>query len=140
MKVDRSQFEEYVREAVERLPASFRQYMDNVSIIVEDTPSEQQLRENGVPPGHTLFGLYEGVPKSERGNYGFVAPDRITIFQEPIQRASSSRREVKRQVRETVWHEIAHHFGMDEERVRRMEQQRTRVSEEEDDGNGTEDS
>lgn len=123
MKVSRSQFEAYVAEAVDLLPDGFREYMDNVSFVVEAAPTQEQLEKQGVPPGHTLFGLYEGVPRSERGNYGFAAPDQITIFHQPIQRACTSKDELKAQIRHTVWHEIAHHFGMDEERVRRMEQQ-----------------
>jgi len=123
MKVSRSQFEEYVAEAVDLLPDAFQAYMDNVSFVVQAAPTQEQLEQQGVPSGHTLFGLYEGVPRSERGNYGFAAPDQITVFQQPIQRSCVSEDELKAQIRQTVWHEIAHHFGMDEERVRRMEQQ-----------------
>ncbi len=136
MKVSRSKFEEYVAEAVDLLPDIFQGYMDNLSFVVEAAPSKQQLDEQDVPPGHTLFGLYQGVPRSERGNYGFAAPDRITIFQEPIQQASTSEEELKENIRETVWHEIGHHFGMDEERVRRMEEQQGFTSDGDDEDEG----
>ncbi len=127
MRVSREEFEELVREAVEALPPRLEQYMENVVIVVEDEPSRNLLKENNVPAGKTLFGHYRGVPRSERGkrgNYGFVPPDKITIFQQPIQLNARNREELKNIVSETVWHEIAHHFGMDEERVRRMERER----------------
>ncbi len=127
MRVSRDQFETLVREAITSLPRRFRSYMENVEIVVEERPTPDLLRKNNVPPGKTLFGLYQGVPRSERGkrgSYGFVPPDRITIFHEPIQQNARTRDELRERVRETVWHEIAHHFGMDEERVRRMERRR----------------
>jgi len=129
MQISRDDFESIVRDTVTSLPHRFRTYMENVAIVVEEEPDPELLRKNDVPPGNTLFGLYQGVPRSERGkrgNYGFVTPDRISIFQGPIQRHAGSPEELQKLVRETVLHEIAHHFGMGEERVRRMERERDR--------------
>ncbi len=131
MKVEREKFEEMVRNAVEELPRQFRNNLDNVAFVVEPRPTPEQLRENNIPPGGTLLGLYEGVPQTKRDRYSMVTPDQITIFQEPIQNRSRSMNELREHIRDTVYHEIAHHFGMDEDRVRRAEEDRHTPPEEE---------
>jgi len=82
------------------------------------------LRKLRVRGSLIIFGLYEGVPQTKRGNYGQVLPDKITIFQKPIEEFAHSEEEIKEIVKNTVWHEIAHHFGMDEKRVRAAEKAR----------------
>ncbi|MGH9655478.1 MAG: metallopeptidase family protein, partial [Bryobacteraceae bacterium] len=99
--------------------------MNNVAIVVEDEPAPAQLRARGVAPGSTLLGLYEGRPLTQRSVFeGFHLPDRITIFQRPHERIARSREHLERLVEETLWHEIAHHFGMDEREVRAAERLR----------------
>ena len=120
MKRDR--FDEIVERVLDSLPEEFRELLDNVVIFTEDAPSAEILAESEVPEGETLFGLYEGVPLTERThNYGLVAPDRITIFQKPIEEACESEDEVALQIRRTVLHEIAHFFGIEEGRMDEIE-------------------
>ncbi len=104
--VSREAFEELVAEALDSLPPELAKLMDNVAIFIEDDP----------PRGENLLGLYQGVPLTERGySYAMALPDRITIFRRPILWISSSEAQVRDQVRITVVHEIAHHFGTDDE-------------------------
>lgn len=116
--VSRRHFERLVRRAVRGLPPRFRERLANVDITVERRPSRRQLRSTGVPPGHTLLGLYLGVPLTQRGeSYSYVLPDRIIIFQEPIEERCQSDEELVVVVQRTVEHEIAHHFGIDDARL-----------------------
>ncbi len=106
---DARAFEELVRAAVEALPPEFRKRMENVDIVVEDSVSEP------------LLGHYHGVPLTERGaHYTGFLPDRITIYRRALESRASSPDELAEQVRITVWHEIAHHFGIDDERLREL--------------------
>lgn len=113
-------FEELVEQALDSIPDALWDAIDNVAVTIEAWPSRRQLREMGVHPGATLLGLYEGVPLTVRsGGYGLVPPDRITIFREPIIRHCRYGDEdaVREQVRRTVLHEVAHHFGISDERL-----------------------
>jgi len=114
-------FEELVAEALRELPPDIRAMLDNVAVMVEERPSPRLLREIGVPPGHTLFGLYQGVPLTARtSGYNLVPPDRITIFREPVEAISRSPDDIRRVVRRVVLHELAHHFGIDDDRLREL--------------------
>ncbi|WP_374686458.1 metallopeptidase family protein [Promineifilum sp.] len=122
-----SQFEELVGEALDDLPPFFQAQMDNVVILVEPQPSRRLLRDMRVPPGDTLLGLYRGIPLTERGQgYNLAPPDTITLFQIPIERAAAEWAEgeyldrVREEVRHTVIHEIAHHFGIDDDRLEEL--------------------
>ena len=109
-----AEFDLVVEEALRRIPRRFRQKMLNVAMVVEAEPSR---------PG--LLGLYQGRPLTERSVYdGFGMPDKITIYQGPHERLSRTREELEQMVTDTVWHEIAHYFGMDERSVRRAERKR----------------
>lgn len=100
--------------------------MRNVVVVVEDEPSATQLAAGRVPRGSTLLGLYEGRPLPFRSvSQGFQLPDKITIFQRPIEQAAGSSAELERMVYDTLWHEVAHYFGMDERRVRTAERRRS---------------
>ena len=112
MRLHHLDFEELVRQAVEALPEQFLQRLDNVDVLVSGWPNRAQLVANGLGPGETLLGLYEGVPLTERVNYNMVPPDVITIFQGPIEDICHTPDEVMEQVRDTVVHEVAHHFGI----------------------------
>lgn len=101
--------------------------LKNVAIVVEEEPTPAQKKKLNIHSGWTLFGLYEGVPQLERGaSYSWVLPDKITIFQNPIEAAAGDEKDIKEMVKNTVWHEIAHHFGMDEIQVRQAEIRRKR--------------
>lgn len=115
----RRRFERLVGEALDELPELFRRHIDNVVVVVIDRPSESEIEAAGLDPAcDTLFGLYEGIPLTERtSDYGQALPDRIIIFQEPIEEACRSVDEIRREVQVTVVHEIAHFFGIDEDRL-----------------------
>jgi predicted Zn-dependent protease with MMP-like domain len=118
----REDFEKLVRRAILDLPQGIRKRMDNVEIVIEDWPTAEQLQKNGIRQGVLLLGLYEGVPRTKRGiGYNLVLPDKITIFQKSIEEIAKTDAEIQEAVKNTVWHEIAHHFGFDEAGVRRME-------------------
>jgi predicted Zn-dependent protease with MMP-like domain len=116
----REQFEELVAKAIDNLPEEFQSGLENVDVVVQDYPNRRQLARAG--RGMTLLGLYEGVPQTKRTHgYGMVLPDRIVIFQKPIQDRCRSEAEVEAEIGSVVRHEIAHHFGTDEEALRRIE-------------------
>lgn len=119
--MDRRRFEQIVTEALDDLPDPFATHMDNVHVVVEDEPSPSDIEGAGIEPGGTLYGLYQGVPQTERGpGYTFVLPDKITIFRGPILRDCQDEDDVYDEVITTVVHEIAHHFGVSEERLEEL--------------------
>lgn len=115
MHVSKDSFEDLVRDAVSSLPERFLSKMTNVGVIVADRPTRAQRIQNELGPRDTLFGLYEGVPLTERGGFVPPLPDVITIFQEPIEDSCSSLEQLEEQVRLTVTHEVAHYFGFSDE-------------------------
>lgn len=118
MRVSPQRFEELVAEALEEIPEPFASHLENVHIVVEDEPSVDDLERTGVEAGGTLYGLYQGIPQTERGpGYTFTLPDKITIYRGPILRSCIDEDDVYDQVAETVVHEIAHHFGISDERL-----------------------
>ena len=118
----RELFERLVADALETIPRRFRHAMGNVAIVVEDAPVPELLDELGVAPPDTLFGLYEGVPLPERDwSHGNALPDRITLFQEPIEDASRNNTEIVVTIGETVIHEFGHYFGLSEEEIEDIE-------------------
>jgi predicted Zn-dependent protease with MMP-like domain len=119
----RGRFQELVEAALETIPATFRDAIENVAIVVEDEPSRRQLDEVGLSPPHTLLGLYEGIPLTERGwAHGNVLPDKITLFQGPIERSSHTAADVVVAVGETLIHELGHYFGLSEDEIQRIEE------------------
>ena len=121
--MDRQRFEWLVAKAIEDLPEEFLSRMENIDIVVEARPSLSQIRRARLKRGHTLLGLYEGVPRTRRGSrYGLVLPDKITIFQEPIEARCRREDEIISEIRRVVKHEIAHHFGISDARLRQLEQ------------------
>ena len=127
-KLNRTEFEKIVEEGIEAIPEKFLRKLNNVAIVIEAEPTLAQKKKLNIHPDWTLFGLYEGVPQTRRGiNYGAVLPDKITIFQKPIEATARNEKDIKEIVKNTVWHEIAHHFGMDEARVRRAETRRRKI-------------
>ena len=121
--MSRDEFEQIVQEAWRRIPRRFRDRIENLAIVVEDEPGPRTLRRGGVPGD--ILGLYQGIPLTARGSgYSMVLPDKISLFQGPIERAARDEADVPRVVYDTLWHEIAHYFGMSEGRVRRAERRR----------------
>jgi predicted Zn-dependent protease with MMP-like domain len=113
-------FEELVTEAVEHLPEEFLDRLENIDIVVADEPTRDQLRQNDTESGDTLLGLYEGVPLTSRTSHYSFIPDKITIFQKPIEAICHSDSEIVAEIRRVVLHEIAHHFGIDDERLEEL--------------------
>jgi len=111
IEVSRAEFEELVGEALDSIPGEFGRYLENVAVTVEDEPADSELLALRIQSGGTLLGLYRGVPLPDREAGYAGLPDTIVIFRRPILRACRSRHEVVRQVRDTVLHEIGHHFG-----------------------------
>jgi len=115
MVIGRERFEELVVEAVDALPQPFLEKLTNVDIEVRDWASLEELRSAHVPEGRTLLGLYVGIPRTKRsGAYHLALPDRIFIYQGPIERLCRSDDEVRERVGRVIRHEIAHHFGLGE--------------------------
>jgi len=108
-------FHSLVSRVVRELPADVRQLIDNVAIVVEEEPLPEHFEDTDADDGDELFGLYQGIPRTDRGtSYSLVTPDRIIIFAGPLERACGSRREFEEQIRITVLHELGHHLGFDE--------------------------
>jgi predicted Zn-dependent protease with MMP-like domain len=120
--MERALFLALVSEALDAIPPEFARHLHNVAVVVEDEPSPEQLRSLGLDPARqTLFGLYQGVPLSGRPHdFAGRLPDRITIFAGPLERSCSTRDDLCRQIQVTVVHELAHFFGMDERRIRKL--------------------
>lgn len=117
--MDRSRFRRLVQRALDSLPPEIDAYLDNVAIVIEREPSDEDLEDAGVEPGSTLFGLYVGTPLTDRGEYHMTLPDRILIFQGPLERAFHPR-DIPDEVQRTVLHELAHHFGFEEREMERL--------------------
>jgi len=119
----RNKFLKIVITAVSTLPAEFKELLENVVIVVEDWPSREQLRQLGLRNRSELFGLYEGTPLTQRDQgYNLVLPDKITIFQKPIEAECRTIKELKLEITRTVKHEIAHYFGLGEDTMDEIEQ------------------
>ncbi len=120
--MNQEEFARLVTKAVEDLPQEFLTKLENVDIVVEEYPTPAQLRNSGQRRGETLLGLYEGIPQTKRGShYGMVLPDKITIFQKPIETECRVDAEVYDEIKKVVKHEIAHHFGISDARLREIE-------------------
>lgn len=123
--MQREEFEALVAKVVDNLPLEFQRKLENVDIVVEDWPSPRQLRQVKLVNRRQLLGLYEGVPQTRRGrSYGMVLPDKISIFQQPIETQCHSEKEIEVKIGEVVRHELAHHFGLDDKTLRQIERRR----------------
>ena len=115
MGMKRDKFKRLVGQAIAELPEEFRRRLENVIVIVEDRPSQDLLERMEVPPEDTLFGLYEGTPLTERGFDAPLYPDRIWIFQQPIEEECDTEDEIREEIKTTIVHEVAHFFGLDDD-------------------------
>jgi predicted Zn-dependent protease with MMP-like domain len=115
MRVSQEEFEELVERALEGLPGEFAELLENIAVVVEDEPTDEDLDEVGLDPEDDLLGLYRGVPLIDRGSTYTALPDQVVIFRGPLLRLCETRRELVREVRDTVVHELGHHFGLSDE-------------------------
>jgi predicted Zn-dependent protease with MMP-like domain len=126
--MERIQFEKLIEEGFEKLPQWVREKIKNVAVLVEDEPSREDREAQGLGDDETLLGLYKGIPLSARGEeygVGMTLPDTITLYRHPIEEAAEEDGlSVAQVIAETIWHEFAHHFGMDEGEVRMRERGR----------------
>jgi len=123
--MEREKFEAFVAMAIDNLPPEFQRKLENVDIVVEDWPTPRQLRQAKLSHPTQLLGLYQGVPQTRRGRgYGLVLPDKISIFQKPIEAQCRFGNEIGAKIEEVVRHEIAHHFGLDDKILRKIESEK----------------
>lgn len=115
-------FDRLVRESLDELPRQYIENLNNVAILAEDEPSEYQKQQAKVGPNSLLFGLYEGIPLSKRGTGTTMAlPDKITLFKKAIRSVSRNDADLKERIKRTLWHEIAHHYGLDHDQIHKLE-------------------
>jgi predicted Zn-dependent protease with MMP-like domain len=118
----RQRFRQLVAEALDTIPSRFRRHLKNVAVVVEDEPSPALLAEMEIEPPDTLFGLYQGTPLPERRwDHGNVLPDRIVIFQGPIEDVSETEDDMVTEIGETLIHEVGHYFGLSEDELEEIE-------------------
>ncbi len=122
-RVSQKEFDQIITDGLEAIPERYRNRLNNVAMIAEDQPSPDQRTALKLRGDQTLLGLYEGVPLSKRGGQTKLLPDKITLFKLPLENMSNSYAELKKNVRHTIWHEVAHYFGLDHERIRELEQE-----------------
>jgi predicted Zn-dependent protease with MMP-like domain len=128
MKISDKEFEEMIAKAMDELPQEYIEGLQNVAIVYEDDPSPEQRQRLKLRCGETLFGLYEGIPRTKRpaaesifSGQVMTLSDKITIFKNPMLHAANSLDEFKSQVKHTLWHEIAHYYGLDHDRIHEIE-------------------
>lgn len=125
MGISDEAFDALISRAMDELPQRFIEHLDNVAITYEDNPTPEQLTKQGVRENQLLLGLYEGIPLTKRGaGYNLVLPDKITIFKNPILMLSRDESDLYERVKRTLWHEIAHHYGLDHGRIHELEQEK----------------
>jgi predicted Zn-dependent protease with MMP-like domain len=119
--MDRRVFEQLVAEAVNALPVTFQAALDNVQVVVENWPDPETMRQAGIGHPAELLGFYHGIPRTKRTrHYGLVLPDKISIYQRPIEMRCRTAEEVRTTVHHVLRHEVAHHFGLDDDRLREI--------------------
>ncbi len=122
MDISDDHFAALIAEVMDELPEKYTSALDNVAVVYADDPTPEQRVQMKLRNNQTLFGLYEGIPQTARGaGYNLVLPDKITIFKNPLRFASRDAAELKAHVKHTLWHEIAHHFGLDHDRIHELE-------------------
>lgn len=114
-------FDRLVEAAIERVPSGFKDRLSNIAFLVKDEPTAAQRKKLGLGRDQLLFGLYEGTPLPQRGGAAKVLPDKITIFKKPLLAVSVDRADLADKIGRTVWHEVAHYFGLDHQRIWELE-------------------
>jgi predicted Zn-dependent protease with MMP-like domain len=121
IEISDEQFQQLINEALEELPGEHVKNIKNVAILYEDEPTPEQREKSNLTPYQTLLGLYEGVPLSQRQGHSGLFPDRITLFRRPLQSRAGDEAELKEEIKHTLWHEIAHYYGLDHDRIHELE-------------------
>ena len=121
LQITNEGFQALINQALEELPGEHVKNIQNVAILYEEEPTEEQRQKLALRNDQTLFGLYEGVPLAARQGQTRIFPDRITIFKGPMERVSDSVAELKERIKHTIWHEIAHYYGLDHRRIAELE-------------------
>ncbi len=122
MDISDEQFEAMINKAMDELPQEYIKNLNNVAITYADKPTTEQLGKQGVKHGQLLLGLYEGIPQTQRGaGYALVLPDKITLFKHPLLQVTHDQKSLFEQVKRTLWHEIAHHYGLGHDSIHRIE-------------------
>lgn len=121
MQISDQLFEDFMAEAIAATPPAYKARLQNIAFIVEDEPSQAQRNKTHLLPNQTLLGLYEGVPLPARGGATKLLPDKITLFKKPLLAQSASPDELRENIRHTLWHEIAHYFGLDHNQIYKLD-------------------
>lgn len=122
IKISFEEFEEIVSNAIDNIPPLYKEHLKNMAFLIENTPTPEQRKQLDLRCSDLLFGLYEGVPLPRRGGTTKLLPDKITIFKKPIETISNDLSDVIKNVQHTVWHEVAHYYGLDHKRIHELEQ------------------
>lgn len=123
-QITQEEFEELVADAIDLIPEKYQKRMDNIAFIVEDKPTNEQRARLRLNERETLLGLYEGSPLPSRMGQTKMLPDKITLFKIPLLTSSSDKEDLKEKIRHTVWHEVAHYFGLDHDRIDELDEKR----------------
>ena len=118
--ISREQFQNLVLQALSDLPEDVRHSLQNVDVVVDDVASMSQIVGTGIENAMDLLGLYEGIPLTERYGYDMVLPDKVTLFQKPIESICDTQEQMAEEISKTLIHEIAHHFGLDDDHLNRL--------------------
>ena len=121
ISISREQFERLVHKALSNIPPDIRLSIQNVDIVVDNVASMNQIAGTGIENEMELLGLYEGIPLTERYGYDMVLPDKITLFQKPIEAICDNQEQITEEISKTLIHEIAHHFGLDDNHLDQLE-------------------
>ncbi|MFI5270772.1 MAG: metallopeptidase family protein [Candidatus Saccharimonadales bacterium] len=121
IEVNDDEFQELINTALQELPGEHVKNIKNVAILYEDLPTEEQRQKTNLHPHQTLLGLYEGTPLSQRQGMTKIYPDKITLFKRPLQYGANNVAELKEQIKRTLWHEIAHYYGLNHDQIHKLE-------------------
>lgn len=121
IEVSGDEFQAMINRAAARLPEPHKSQLKNVALLWAEEASQEQLDKGNVPPGNLLFGLYEGVPLSRRQGVDPHLPDKITLFKKPLELVSRSPEDLQQQIYHTLWHEVAHYYGLDHDQIHARE-------------------
>ena len=122
MNLSDQEFDRLISTAMDDLPQKYIKGLDNVAVVYADDPDEHQRQKSELKPGSLLLGLYEGIPLTKRGaGYTFVLPDKITLFKNPILAVTNTPEQLYEQIKRTLWHEIAHYYGLNHDDIRRVQ-------------------
>ncbi len=122
MDINDEEFDALATKAMDELPQGYIRRLENVAIVYADEPTDEQIRRMKIDNNHLLLGLYEGIPRTSRGiGYNLVLPDKITLFKNPLLKISPNKEVLFQQIKRTLWHEIAHHYGLSHDDIEKRQ-------------------